>query len=226
MIEFKPVSLADQVYMTLETSILNGTYKKGEVLSEQRLSKELGVSRTPIREALGRLAYENLIRESPSGNIVEGISEQDVKELFEVKKRIEVLAVVLCAKNIDKAGLDAMYEVIEKQHFYATKGNAEKVRALDTEFHDTIYNNCGSTVYQSILSPIHHKLMRYRQASLEIEDRIMDSIKEHTDIYEAIESRNLEKVKELASKHIEQSYNNIKNLMKEEKVGEPLEGGK
>ena len=209
MIEFRPVSLADQVYERLEACILNGTYEKGEILSEQRLSKELGVSRTPIREALSRLEYEKLIKETSTGNEVVGISLKDVNDLFEVKKRIEVLATMWCASNIDEDGLKELKDIVEQQEFYAQKEDAVKVRDLDTEFHDCIYNNCGSIVLQGILSPIHHKLMKYRQASLEIEHRIMDSVKEHKRIYESISEGKIGEVEGLILVHIEHAHHCI-----------------
>ena len=92
MLDSKNVSLANQVYEKIENNILNGVYAQGEVISEIRLSEELGVSRTPIREALARLESDRLIGDSPAGTIVLGITEKDVEDMFEVKKHIEVLA--------------------------------------------------------------------------------------------------------------------------------------
>ncbi|MGF6376661.1 DNA-binding GntR family transcriptional regulator [Clostridiales Family XIII bacterium PM5-7] len=206
MIGYKSVSLANQVYDTLEKSILNGTYARGEVISEKRLSEELGVSRTPVREAMTRLAHERLIKDSPNGTVVIGISKKDLQDLFEVKTRIELVATGRAVDNISPEGLTELKEIIEKQEFYAQKGDAIKVRDLDTEFHDAIYKECGSTILEGILSPIHHKLMRYRKASLELEHRIMDSVAEHKAIYDAIVEKDHEEVKELMLVHIEHSY--------------------
>ena len=149
MIEYKTVSLADQVYDTLEYNILTGVYACGEIISETRLSEELGVSRTPIREAMSRLQHEKLIKESPNGTVVVGVTEKDVKDLFEVKRRIEVIATRRAAENISPEGLKALKDNIEQQEFFAQKGDAIKVRDLDTEFHDIIYKECGSTTFES-----------------------------------------------------------------------------
>lgn len=210
MIEYKSVSLANQVYEKLEYSILNGTYAIGEVISEKRLSEELGVSRTPIREALSRLTEEGLIKESPQGTVVLGITDKDVEDVFEVKRRIEVMATKWTAENIDEEGLSELKDIVEQQEFYAQKDDAEKVRDLDTEFHDTIYDYCGSPVLKGILSPLHHKMMKYRRASLEHEHRIMDSVAEHKAIYDAIEAGDTGKVEKLVLIHIEHAYNGIK----------------
>ncbi|MGN0659172.1 MAG: GntR family transcriptional regulator [Emergencia sp.] len=209
MIEYKTVSLADQVYDRLEYNILSGAYAAGEVISETRLSEELGVSRTPIREAMSRLAHEKLIKESPSGTIVIGVSEKDVKDLFEVKRRIEVMATRRAAENISPEGLAALKDNVDQQEFYARKGDAVKVRDLDTEFHDIIYRECGSLTFETILSPIHHKMMKFRRISLEKSHRIMASVAEHKGIYDAIAAGDGDKVETIILVHIDHAYNSI-----------------
>ncbi len=209
MIEYKTVSLADQVYDTLEYNILTGVYACGEIISETRLSEELGVSRTPIREAMSRLYHEKLIKESPNGTVVVGVTEKDLKDLFEVKRRIEVIATRRAAENISPEGLKALKDNIDQQEFFAQKGDAIKVRDLDTEFHDIIYKECGSTTFESILSPIHHKMMKFRRISLEKSKRIMASVAEHKALYNAIAEKDGDKVDTLMLVHIDHAYNSI-----------------
>lgn len=214
MLEYKSVSLANQVFEQLEVSILNGTYQKGEILSEQRLAGELGVSRTPIREAISRLTFERLIKDTPQGNMVVGISERDVSDMFEVKRRIEVLVTRWTALNISEKGLGELKDIVDQQEFFAQKNDAIKVRDLDTEFHDVIYKESGSAVMENILSSIHHKLMKFRRASLEIEHRIMDSVAEHREIYEAIKAGDEDALDVLVLSHIEHAYQNIREVSK------------
>ena len=209
MIEYKSVSLANQVYDTLEYNILSGKYAYGEIISETRLSEELGVSRTPIREAMSRLAHEKLIKDSPNGTVVVGVTENDVRDLFEVKRRIEVIATRRAAENISEEGLQQLKENIDQQEFFAQKDDAVKVRDLDTEFHDIIYREGGSIILEGILSPIHHKMMKYRRVSLERAHRIMDSVAEHRAIYDAIAAKDGDKVDTLVLVHIDHAYNNI-----------------
>lgn len=210
MIEYKNVSLADKVYEVLEHDILCGVYAPGELLTESRLSTDLGVSRTPIREALSKLSHEKLIKETKSGIKVVGISEEDVKDLFEVKRRIEVLATKRAALNLSEGKLELLKDNVERQEFYAQKGDAEKVRDLDTEFHDIIYKGSGSVTFETILSPIHHKMMKYRRLSLESHDRIYDSVAEHKALYEAIRDRDTDKAETIILLHIDHSHNNMK----------------
>ncbi len=209
MLDYKTVSLANQVYTRIESNILNGVYAKGEIISESKLSEELGVSRTPIREAMAKLESDLLIGDSPVGTIVLGITENDVKDMFIVKRKLEVIATTMTAKNISEAGIAKLKDILEQQEFYASKDNADKVRDLDTEFHDIIYAECGSPIFRAILSPIHHKLMKYRQASLCHEGRILHSVEEHRDIFEAIRERDAAKVEGLMLTHVEHAYESI-----------------
>lgn len=213
VIEYKPVSLADQVYERLEYNILTGVYSPGEILSEKRLAEELGVSRTPIREAMTRLVYDKLINETSAGNEVRGISREDVEDIFEVKKKLEVLASKKAADNMTEEYINRLENVVEQQEFFAEKGDSQKVRDLDTEFHDLIYDGCGSVTLQSILTPIHHKLMKFRKASLENEGRIMESVSEHKKILEAIKGKEKKKIEELVLKHIENVRKNVMDAM-------------
>ena len=210
MIEYKNVSLADRVYEVLEQNILCGVYAPGEVISEGRLSEELGVSRTPVREAMSRLSHEKLVKEKHGGTVVIGVTEKDVKDLFEVKRRLEVLATRKAAKNISEKKLERLKENVEQQEFFAQKGDAEKVRDLDTEFHDIIFQGCGSVTFETILSPIHHKMMKFRRLSLEHHDRIMDSVAEHRALYEAIKEHDADKTETLILLHINHLYDNLK----------------
>ncbi|NBH60369.1 GntR family transcriptional regulator [Anaerotruncus sp. 80] len=209
MIEYKTISLANQVYDRLEYNILSGTYAPGEIISETRLSEELGVSRTPIREAMAKLAHEKLIKDSPQGTVVVGVTENDVKDLFEVKRRIEIIATRRAAENISEEGLAALKENVEQQEFFAQKGDVIKVRDLDTEFHDILYRECGSVTFETILSPIHHKMMKFRRLSLEKSHRIVASVAEHKSLYNAIADKDGDKIETIMLLHIDHAYNNI-----------------
>ena len=209
MADYKSLSLANQVYEIIEKNILNKVYATGEVLSESRLSEELGVSRTPIREAMTRLENEKLIGISPCGTVVLGITDQDVTDMFRVKAFLEPIVTTMAATNISEEDLAKLKDLLDQQEFYSEKGNTEKVRNLDTEFHDIIYVASGSPIFQSILSPIHHKLLKYRQESLNTSGRTKYSVKEHLNLYEALKRRDEKKVDELIREHIKHAYENI-----------------
>ena len=209
MIDYKSLSLANQVYQQIEKNILSGVYKAGEIISESKLSEELGVSRTPIREAIARLENDKLIGITPSGTVVLGITDEDVADMFAVKRALEPIVVKMAAMNISDEDLAKLKEILDQQEFYQEKKNIEKVRNLDTQFHDIIYSASGSPIFQAVLSPIHHKLMKYRKDSLTNEGRSRYSIEEHVKIYEAIQAGNQEKIEELVLKHVDQAYKSI-----------------
>ena len=209
MIDYKSLSLANQVYQQIEKNILSGVYKAGEIISESKLSEELGVSRTPIREAIARLENDKLIGITPSGTVVLGITDEDVADMFAVKRALEPMVVKMAAMNISDEDLAKLKEILDQQEFYQEKKNIEKVRNLDTQFHDIIYSASGSPIFPAVLSPIHHKLMKYRKDSLTNEGRSRYSIEEHVKIYEAIQAGNQEKIEELVLKHVDQAYKSI-----------------
>ena len=108
MREHKTRSIADQIFEQLERDILTGKYQRGEVLSEMRLSAELGVSRTPIREALRRLEQENILSDSGRGAVVVGISREDMLDMYEMRIQIEGLAAQRAAACISEQQLQQM----------------------------------------------------------------------------------------------------------------------
>ena len=208
--EYKTVSLADRVFNTIEKSILIGEYKQGEIITEKQLSQELGVSRTPIREALSRLAEEDLIETMPQGNIVRGITDDDIDDAYTIRKLLEVEAVRRAAENASDDEIELMKENVEQQEFYMSKKNDKKIRDLDTEFHNMIYISCKSRLMHRMLSQIHHKLMHFRRSSLGSSNVRMDrSTKEHFAIYEAIRDHDPDAAEKAMLFHLQNTYESI-----------------
>ena len=210
MLTHKTVSLADQVFEHIERDILSGKYERGEIITESKLSAELGVSRTPIREALRRLEQEHLIEESGKGSIVIGISEKDLEDIFLIRKQLECLAASMAAKNHTDEQLAELKETLELQEFYVTKADTEHVKYMDNKFHRILYKLTGSTVFFDTLVPLHRKIQKYRRASLQSKSRAAESVQEHRKIYEAIALGDEKLAYETVLEHIENAYNHIK----------------
>ena len=210
MITHKTVSLADQVFEHIELDILSGKYERGEIITEGKLSAELGVSRTPIREALRRLDQEHLIEESGKGSVVIGISEKDLEDIFLIRKQLECLAASMAAKNHTDEQLAELKETLELQEFYVTKADTEHVKYMDNKFHRILYKLTGSTVFFDTLVPLHRKIQKYRRASLQSKSRAAESVQEHRKIYEAIALGDEKLAYETVLEHIENAYNHIK----------------
>ena len=209
MIEHKTISLADQVFDHLENDILSGKYRRGEILTESKLSAELGVSRTPIREALRRLEQEHIIEESGKGSVVIGINEKDLEDIFMIRKSLECQVAALAAKNRTEEQLKQLREALEFQEFYLNKNDPDQIKLMDSRFHETLYKLSGSTAFYDTLVPLHKKIQKYRRASVANSSRAEASVAEHRKIYEAIESQNTALAAKYASEHVENAYKHI-----------------
>lgn len=202
MAEFKTVSLADQVFEKLENDIITGVYTRGEVLTELMLVEQLGVSRTPIREALRRLEQERLIMDSGRGSVVLGITTEDLLDIMNIRERIECLAAYYATVNQTPEALQQLQQICELQDFYFQKRDIEQLRKMDDRFHDAIYDLSGRTVIRDTLLPLHRKSTRYRKISIQDDKRLKLSVKEHRKIFEAIKAADADLAAKLMTQHI------------------------
>jgi DNA-binding GntR family transcriptional regulator len=203
MTQFKTVSLADQVFEKLEDDIITGVYPRGEILTELKLVEQLGVSRTPIREALRRLEHERLIQDCSKGSIVLGITTEDLEDIMNIRQRIEGLAAYYATKNLTPESAARFKRIADLQEFYYAKQDMDNLRKMDDEFHEAIYILSGRTVIRDTLQPLHRKTQRYRRISMADPKRVEHTMREHKAMYEAIISGNAELAAELTEKHIE-----------------------
>ena len=209
MAEFKSISLATQVFEKLEEDIITGVYPRGEILTELKLVEQLGVSRTPIREALRRLEQERLIAESGKGSVVLGITMEDLVDIMEIRQRVEGLAAYHATKNLTEEGRQELQQISQLQDFYFEKGDAENLRKMDDKFHDAIYQLSKRPVLRDSLIPLHRKTQRYRRISIEDKARQSRSIQEHKAICNAILSGDAELAEKLITEHIERAKKNM-----------------
>lgn len=210
MIEHKTVSLADQVFEHLENDILSGKYQKGEILTEIRLCNELGVSRTPVREAIRRLEQEHLIEDSGKGSVVVGITEKDLKDIFLIREQLECMVASLAAENRTEEQLSELKEALELQEFYVLKSDAEHIKFMDNKFHSTLYKLSGSMCFYDTLMPLHKKIQKYRMAAVQSRSRAIASVEEHRKIFEAIAAKDSALASKYAKEHVQNAYNYIK----------------
>ena len=204
--EHKTFSLADQVYEQIEKDILSGVYKRGDILTESKLSAELGVSRTPIRESLRRLEQEHLIEETAKGVVVIGISDDDLEDIFLVRSKLEGLLCKTVALNRTDEEFKKLKETLELQEYYVLKKDPDRIKSVDNEFHDLIYQISGRRVIINILSPLHKKIQKYRRAAVTNHSRAEASLAEHKAILDAIEEQDGDKAYDLTVKHIKNAY--------------------
>ena len=209
MLEHKTISLAEQVFDRLENDILTGKYQRGDVLTELKLVTDLGVSRTPVREALHRLEQEHVIEITSKGILILGVTENDLEDIFAIRLRIEGMASAFAARNMNADQLAELKEMLELQEFYVGKQDPERIKTMDSKFHQLIYRYCGSAVLNDTLLPLHKKVQKYRRASVEDNARAQQSAREHRAIFEAIEARNEELAEKYTTEHIANAANHI-----------------
>ena len=203
MKSFRTASLADQVFDKLEDDIVYGVYKRGEVLTELKLADTLGVSRTPIREALRRLEQERLIEDTGKGSIVLGITKEDLLDIMDIRQSIEGLAGYYAALNITPEGAEELSHLIDLQEFYHSKNDINRLQSADDEFHAAICRLSMRNVINDTLIPLHRKTRLYRKIAMQDQERSPKTLREHREIYNAIVSGNGALARDLMGKHIE-----------------------
>ncbi|MBQ6680597.1 MAG: GntR family transcriptional regulator [Lachnospiraceae bacterium] len=184
----KTVSLADQIFEKLENDILEGVYKRGEILTEQKLSEELGVSRTPVREALRMLEQEHIIEDNGKGLVVLGITADDAENIYRIRERVEGLAAAECVRRITDEEVKQLSDILDLEEFYAQKGDNAMVREEDSAFHALLYKISG-TIFYDTLVPLHKKLQKFRRLAVTDEHSAEASVREHRVILEALRKR-------------------------------------
>ena len=205
-------SLRGQVFDKIRSDILNGKYKRGEELVESSIGKELGISRTPVREAIRQLELEGLVQLVPNkGAFVTGISEKDVRDIYLIRARLEGLAARMAAKNITPELLDAMEETVVLSEYHAKKEHYELVCELDSKFHKLLYKASGSRILEHTLTDFHQYVQRVRMASIMKKRRMEKSNDEHDAILTAIREHDEEKAELVATRHISNTVENLKN---------------
>ena len=212
--ERKSISIADQIFEQLERDILSGKYPRGELLTELRLSEELGVSRTPIREAIRRLEQENILEEAGRGVTVVGISQEDMLDMYEIRIRIEGLAAEWAAARIGDEELNQIRETLELQRYYTEKGgsHSDQIKNLDSQFHELVYRACGSRALTDTLIGLHKKMTKFRMASVSKQSRALQSVEEHEAILAALSAHDAEAAGEAMTAHVVNARDRMRDM--------------
>ena len=196
-------SLRGQVFQEIREDILKGKFKENEELREATLGKELGVSRTPVREALRQLEREGLVHIIPNkGAYVTGITEKDVHDIYMTRSMLEGLCARWAAEHISEEQIQEMEEVLLLTEYHLDRGNAEQLAELDGKFHEVLYDASQSRILRHILSDFHKYVQVARKRSVKKEDRAKKSLEEHREILNALRTGDADRAEELAHIHI------------------------
>lgn len=218
---YKP--LRELVLEALREAIFNGVLQPRERLMEIQLAEELGVSRTPVREALRKLEQEGFIVMVPrKGAYVADLSLKDIEDVFEIRIALEGLAASLSAERITDEELEVMERLLAEKAEAIKSLNMEKLVEVDTQFHETIYNSSRNERLSNIISNLREQIQRYRTTSLAYPGRMQRSLEEHRSIVEAIQARDPILAKQLVQDHIENAENTLLETLKKESVSKDL----
>ncbi|MDH7576569.1 MAG: GntR family transcriptional regulator [Bacillota bacterium] len=205
---YKP--LREVVFETLREAIINGTLRPGERLMEIQLAEELGVSRTPVREAIRKLELEGFVVMVPrKGAYVAGISLKDIADVFEVRASLEALAAGLAAERITGEELEELERILVRKAKIIEEENLSLFVESDSKFHDTLYQMSRNQRLIQILSNLRDEIQRFRAVSLAYPGRMREALEEHRKIVEAIAERDVIQAQALAREHIENAENSL-----------------
>ena len=208
MNEYLP--LRDVVFNTLRRAILKGELKPGERLMEIALAEKLGVSRTPIREAIRKLELEGLVIMIPRrGAQVANITEKDLTDVLEVRCCLEEMAIEKACGRMTEEELEELSDAEAQFQGLLEEGDLTKLAEADVEFHEIIYRAAENKRLLQVLNNLREQIYRYRVEYLKDEKTRQRLVKEHQEMLEAIRDRDVEKAKRIASDHIENQRKGI-----------------
>lgn len=203
-------SLRGKVFESIREDILSGRYKQNTELKEATIGAELGVSRTPVREALRQLELEGLVTIIPNrGAYVNMITAKDVQDIYIIRSMLEGLCARWATENITKEQLENLEETLCLSEYHTQKKNYEKLYELDSLFHEQMYSASNSRILNHVLSDFHDYVKMVRKATISSNTRSVKSTEEHRAIFEAIRSKDADRAEELAKHHVKRTIESI-----------------
>ena len=197
-------SLREEVYDSLRKSILHGKLEGGQRLIEEQVAFQIGISRTPVREAFHKLERDELVtRLSKGGFAVKKFTREDVEEIFGIRAALESYAAYLATVHISPEKISSIEKKIEETEEALKSGDRDKVIQLHTEFHDLLYKSCRSKKLIEMISNFRDYFYRYRSALLKTERGVNESMEGHRQMLEAMKKKNPRLVERIVRKHLD-----------------------
>lgn len=206
--------LRDVVFNTLREAILKGDLKPGERLMELQLAAQLGVSRTPIREAIRMLEQEGLAVTVPrKGAEVAKMTLKGMEDVLEIREALDILACQLACVRITEEQLVLLAEKKRGFEDSLKTGNVKAIAEADVNFHDVIYDATGNPKLVNMLNNLREQIYRYRVEYLKKEENYPILIKEHNDIYQSLVKRNQDEATESICVHVKNQAIAVKEVI-------------
>ena len=209
--------LRDVVFQTLREAILKGDLRPGERLMELQLAAKLGVSRTPIREAIRMLEQEGLAVTIPrKGAEVARMTEKDMEDVLQIREALDDLAGQVACDKITQEQLERLMATMKNFELAVQAGDLSKIVAYDVEFHDVIYEATDNPKLVILLSNLREQIYRYRVEYLKEKENYPMLIVEHEEIVQALKQKNKERVADAMRNHIRNQAEVVKNIIREQ----------
>ena len=218
MNEYLPLRVV--VFNTLRQAILKGELKPGERLMEIALAEKLGVSRTPIREAMRKLELEGLVVMIPRrGAQVANITEKDLNDVLEVRIALENVAIEKACTRMSEEDMGRLWLAAKEFERTMAEGNLVRLAEADVEFHEIIYRASDNKRLNQVLNNLREQIYRYRVEYLKEEETRNVLVKEHEELTKAIRERDVKKAQEISFRHIENQRRAIIQSIEAEEAG-------
>ncbi|EXG84899.1 MULTISPECIES: GntR family transcriptional regulator [Lacrimispora] len=215
MNEYLP--LRDVVFNTLRQAILKGELAPGERLMEIQLAERLGVSRTPIREAIRKLELEGLVLMIPrKGAEVAKISEKSLRDVLEVRRSLEELAIELACQRMTPEAVEELEKKQEEFKEAVEQGNPMEIAETDEAYHDVIYKGTCNDRLVQMINNLREQMYRYRLEYIKDEDKRQILLLEHDNILKAVRQRKVQEAKEAMREHIDNQEITVSKNIKEQ----------
>lgn len=196
-------TLPQDLFIRLRDDILQGKFAAGAKLSEQKICDEYMVSRTPVREAFQKLELEGIIEIIPNrGAFVSSQSKQDIEDVYEIMKALESVAIKLAIERITDEEIKEIQEKFELMEFYSMKGDLEKLRTVNEEFHNLIYKATNNSMIIQTLSSCQTRVRNNQFRKEHNKEFLEEELAEHDAILMAIVAKDKETAAAAAVRHI------------------------
>jgi DNA-binding GntR family transcriptional regulator len=208
--------LVDDATQALRDAILAGRFPAGARLRQTDLADQLGISRTPIREALGRLQYEGLVRLQPGGGVsVAALDLAEAVALYDVREVLDGLAARLAARRAGKPELAKLERALGAMRQCLERGDANQWFSAHVTFHDAIFQASGNARLLALATVVRQSIQHFHPLLLKTDRRLEAAYAEHREIFEAISARDEEGAEKVARQHIESAKGIVRRVMGE-----------
>ena len=209
--------LRDVVFNTLRDAILKGEIAPGERLMEIHLAEKLGVSRTPIREAIRMLEQEGLAITIPrKGAQVARMTEKDLEDVLEIRDALDQLAITTAARRITEEQIDELVAAMEDFEAAVDTGEDRDVVRTDEAFHNVIYEAAGNPKLSTIVQNLKEQMYRYRYEYIKDNDEPEKLIEEHRSMIEGLKDRDEDRLREVMHRHLENQMEGVRSVIRQQ----------